>query len=194
LILPGDSVAGIKLRSHFSNFEAVFPKHPKFDEDYTYDCSGRVYHWLDIDKSSNGVYVFLRNDEIYQISVQTPRFALPNGIQLDASERQVQAAYPNGRGYILLGSGSAAVGGRDLVYWVDTGRGVAFEFYWYHEKKKRLLGAIDIFQRGSAYYPEGCISPPREWKELISGSQPSRRSKVPLSNGTDAAGSLQRTP
>ena len=165
-ILPGESVAGVKLRSHFSSFEAVFPRHPAFDEDDDYYCRGRVYHWLDIDKRSNGVYVYLRNDEIYQISVRTQRFALPNGIQLDASERQVQAAYPSGRGYILLGSGAAVVGGRDLVYWVDTGKGIAFEFHWYEEKKKRLLRAIDIFQSGSDYYPEGCISPPQEWKEL----------------------------
>lgn len=173
LIHPGKGLAGVELGSHFSSFETVFPKHPDLDEDYSYaDCGGRrVYHWLDLDKRANGVYVYLKNDEIYQLSVQTPRFALSNGIRTDASEKQVKAGYPQGRGYILLGSGAAAVGGKDLTYWVDREQGVAFEFYWYREKKQRQVRAIDIFRRGTDYRPEGCISPPQEWRELITHSQ-----------------------
>jgi hypothetical protein len=168
LIRPGEGVAGVELGSHFSRFESVFPKHPTFDEDIpdTLCGAGRVYHWLDIDKGATGVYAYLKNDEIYQLSVQTPRFALSNGIKTEASEKQVKGAYPHGRRYVLLGSGMVAVGGRDLVYWVDKKQGVAFELYWYREKKQRFVRAIDIFRRGTDYFPEGCITPPQEWREL----------------------------
>lgn len=167
LIRPGESVSGIKLGSNFSSFEVVFPKHPHFDEDYPNTvCGDRVYHWLDLDKDATGVYVYLKNDEIYQLSIQTPRFTLSNGIKIDDSEKQIKAAYPHGRGYILLGSGMAAVGGKDLIYWVDKKRGVAFELYWYQPKNQRLVRAIDIFRPGANYFPEGCISPPQQWREL----------------------------
>jgi hypothetical protein len=168
LIRPGEGIPGVQLGSHFSSFEAVFPKHPGLDEDLpdTLCGAGRVYHWLDIEKHANGVYAFLKNDEIYQLSVQTPRFALPNGLTIDASEKKVKAAYPNGRGHVLLGSGAAYVGGRDLVYWVDKKKGIAFELYWDGEKKQRLVRAIDIFRKGGLYFPQGCVTPPQEWREL----------------------------
>jgi len=166
LIRPGEGVPGVDLGSKFSSFEAIFPKHDELDEDYTYPECGRVYHWLDLDKRANGVYAYLKNDEIYLLSVQTPRFALANGIAIEASEKRVKAAYPGGRGYVLLGSASVAVGGRDLRYWVDKKKGVAFEFSWYEKKKQRFVSAIDVFRRGSNYFPKGCISPPQQWQEL----------------------------
>lgn len=170
LILPGKGVSGVDLDSNFSAFEAVFPKHPQFDEDTpnTQCGAGRVYHWLDIDKRANGVYVYLKSGRIYQISVQTPRFALPDGIKINASERAVKAAYPNGRAYVLLGSGMAAMGGKDLIYWVSKGRGVAFELSWDQRKKRRFVRAIDVFQEGTAFFPEGCISPPQKLQALKS--------------------------
>jgi hypothetical protein len=166
LILPGSSVAGVKLGSHFADFEAVFPKHPPFDEDMPdSQCAGRIYHWLDLDQRANGVYAYLKNDQIYQLSVQTPRFTLSNGIGMEASERRVKRAYPRGRMYVLLGSGSAANGGRDLIYWVDQPAGVAFEFDWDRRKHRRSLAGIDVFRKGSRYFPDGCISPPQQWRE-----------------------------
>ena len=166
LIRPGEGIDGVALGSDFSSFEAIFPKQPKFDEDYTQCDDGRVYHWLDLNRDATGVYVYLKHDQIYQISVQTPRFALSNGIKIDSPETQVRKTYPYGRGYILLGSGSVAVGGRDLTYWVDQRQGVAFEFYWYQEQKQRFIRAIDVFQRGADFSPEGCISPPQQWRAL----------------------------
>ena len=168
LIRPGGGVAGVELGSKFSSFVAVFPPHPRFDEDHSYwDCGGfREYHWLDIDKRANGLYVYLKNDEIFQLSIQTPRFMLANGIRLDASEKQVKAAYPRGREHVPLGSGGQAVGGKDLVYWVDEGSGVAFQFQWDRRTKRRFLAAIDVFARKTDYRPDGCVAVPQQWKVL----------------------------
>jgi hypothetical protein len=167
LIRPGEGLPGVHLGDNFSSFQAVFPKHPVYDEDWpdTY-CGGRAYHWLDIKKRGNGVYVYLRKDKIYLLSIQTPRFVLSNGIQIDSSEKQVQAAYPQGHKYILLGSGSAVVGGKDLIYWVIKEQGIAFELYWDSSMKKRLVSAINIFKKDTEFLPEGCVSPPQEWKQV----------------------------
>jgi hypothetical protein len=168
LIRPGEGVSGVNLGSHFSNFEAVFPRHARLDEDMpdTQCGAGRVYHWLDIDKRANGIYAYLKDDQIYQLSIQTPRFSLPNGLKVDAPENRVKTTYPHGRAYVLLGSHMEALGGRDLIYWVDQKEGLAFELYWNKTKKKRLVRAIDIFRKGADYRPEGCISPPQQWREL----------------------------
>ena len=167
LIRPGKSVAGVKLDSTLTDFMAVFPKHPNIDDGlYKSVCGGSYFQWVDLDLGASGVTAYLQNDRIYQISVQTPRFSLPNGVKMQTSEEQVKILYPSGRAYILLGSGSDIVGGRDLVYWVDEKAGVAFEFYWNRQKRNRLVGSIDVFTPGTDYQPDGCISPPQRWQEL----------------------------
>ncbi len=148
----------------------MFPNHPGIDEDATDNvqdgCPGRSYHWLDIDRNANGVYAYFKNGKLYQLSVHTPRFALANGVHIDSRTEEVKQAYPGGREYMLLGSGSAVVGGKDLIYWVDMADGIAFEFYWNGRKHERLVSGIDIFPKGSDYLPSGCISPPQKWQQL----------------------------
>lgn len=165
IIVPGESVGDVKLGSEFSTFEANFPRHAEADEDTANGgCSERIYHWVDVDRDATGVYAYLREGKIYQLSVHTPRFSLANGIKVESSEEQVEKSYPRGRGYVLLHSGSAAVGGQDLTYWVDKRAGVAIELYWNQERKQRLVNGIDIFAGGTDYRPEGCTLPPQEWQ------------------------------
>jgi hypothetical protein len=172
VILPGKSVAGVELGATLASFWKIFPKHEGADEELPVNgCGVGGYHWVDVDRGATGVYAYLKNDKIYQLSVHTPRFALPNGLKVEVPEEQVKRSYPSGQGYVLLHSGSAVVGGRDLVYWVDKESGVAFELYWNQRKKQRLVNGIDVFKKGIEYYPEGCISPPQQWKEL----KPSQR-------------------
>jgi hypothetical protein len=150
-----------------ADFTAVFPKHPDADEDLPPNgCGVGGYHWVDIDQSATGIYAYTRNGRIVQFSVQTPRFSLQNGVKVGASEQQVKQLYPNGQGYVLLYSGSAVVGGRDLVFWVDKKAGVAVELYWNKKRNQRLVNGIDIFRKGADYRPEGCISPPQQWQQM----------------------------
>ncbi|WP_213807879.1 hypothetical protein [Granulicella sp. dw_53] len=173
---PGKSVAGLRLGSTFSEFQATFPPHANTDEDVQNSlrnrCPDRSYHWLDIDRNATGVYALFKDGKIYQMSVHTPRFALSNGVHIDSTADEVRRAYPKGQEHWLVGSGSAVVGGKDLIYWVDEADGVAFELYWNKKTARRLVSGIDIFAAGTAYRPEGCISPPQSWKELKSPSQP----------------------
>ena len=166
-IVPGESVAGVNLGSSLSDFQTVFPNNPR-NEEKGYDsvCAGTYYQWFDADLVATGLFVYIKDNKIYQISVQTPRFSTQNGIKMDSSESSVMRNFPNGQLYVLLHSGNESVGGRDLEYWVDSKDGIAFEFYWNRLRKMRLVGAIDIFSTASSYRPEGCISPPRQWQLL----------------------------
>jgi hypothetical protein len=170
VIVPGEAVAGLKLGSTFSEFQAMFPRHPDIDEDAQNNlqngCPERSYHWLDLDRNANGVYALFKSGKIYQMSVHTPRFALSDGVHIDSTTEEVKRAFPTGQEYVLVGSGSAVVGGKDLLYWVDKAHGVAFELYWNTRKRERLVSSIDIFAPGSEYLPSGCISTPQSWKPV----------------------------
>jgi hypothetical protein len=171
LILPGTSVAGVKLGDDASRFEAVFPKRPESDDHSLSgavgeQCSTEIYYWSDLALDTSVVTAYLKNGEISQLSAQGPMFSLPNGLKTGATEEQVKQAYPNGRMYVLLNSGGKVNGGRDLNYWVDKNAGVAFKLAWWQSKMQRSVSGIDIFPKGSAYRPDGCISLPQKWQQL----------------------------
>lgn len=164
-IVAGESVAGLKLGSTLSEFQAMFPKKPNIDEDFSnmvLDGCPSSYHWVDLERGATGVYAILEDGRISQLSVKTPRFHLANGIATEYSAAQVKHLYPHGKEFVLVGSGGKDVGGRDLHYWVDSSDGLAFELYG----KKRLVSGITIFGRGKEYLPDGCISPPQEWRAV----------------------------
>ena len=171
LILPGTSVAGVKLGDDASRFEAVFPKRPESDDHSLSgavgeQCPTEIYYWSDLALDTSVVTAYLKNGEISQFSAQGPMFSLPNGLKTGVTEEQVKQAYPNGQMYVLLNSASKVNGGRDLDYWIDKRAGVAFKLAWWQRKKQRSVSEIDIFAKESAYRPEGCISPPQQWRQL----------------------------
>jgi hypothetical protein len=166
-IVPGESVAGVRIGDTFREFAHVFPPQPRFDEEFPGNaCLERSYHWVDIKADATGVYAYFKGGQVSQMSVQTPRFHLGSGLKTGATVQQVLQAFPRGRWSVLLHSGSTEVGGKDLTYWVDSDSGVAFSFYWDRRKKERLVFGIDIFQKSTNYLPEGCISSPQQWREL----------------------------
>lgn len=171
LILPGQSVAGVKLGDDAAHFEKVFPKRPTSDDHSPSGavgegCPTEIYYWSDLALNTTVVTAYLNNGEISQISTQGPVFSLPNGLKTGATEEQVKQADPKGQGYVLSGSASRLNGGRNLVYWVDKRAGVAFKLTWWPSKKERTVSGIDIFPKGSDFRPEGCISPPQQWVKL----------------------------
>ena len=165
--IPGHSVGDVRLGSDLKQFSSVFPKHPNIDEHYSKDwCGNEAYHWVDLDSGSGGVFAYLTGQRIVQLSIQTGRYSLTNGLSVGSTEQRVKHYYPNARKYQLLGSGGDINGGRDLRYVVDKSSGVAFELYWDHRRKGRFVSAIDIFYPNAEFRPEDCVAPPRQWKVL----------------------------
>ena len=171
LILPGMSVAGVELGSSPSSFQTVFSQHPglaggQVGRSGGAPCPDAVYYWSDLARDPSVVTAYVEDSGISQLSVVGPRFSLPNGLKTGATEEQVKRAYPKGQEYVLLGSASKLNGGRNLLYWIDRGAGVAFKLAWWQSKKLRSVSGIDIFPKGSNYRPDGCISLPQQWQEL----------------------------
>jgi hypothetical protein len=171
LVLPGMSVDGVELGGSPSSFQAVFSQHPgqvgaQIGRSGAAQCPDGVYYGSDLARDTSVATAYLKGGAISQLSVQGPVFSLPNGLKTGATEEQVRQASPKAQMYVLLHSGNKVNGGRDLHYWVDEEAGVAFKLAWWQSKKLRSVSGIDIFPKGSAYRPEGCISTPQQWEKL----------------------------
>lgn len=172
LIKPGVSVGALRLGDTRERALEMFPKKPNYDEEYNYDgrftpCVYTEIHWLDFDHLDRwGIFIYLKEGRIYQIKADTPRYATVEGITSDSSPEDVRSHYPKLQAYVLLHSGAKVNGGRDLIYWVDRQQGITFEFYYDGRVDARRVASINIFEPGTEFLPNGCISPPREWHRL----------------------------
>jgi hypothetical protein len=164
VIVPGKSVAGVRLGSSLKDFRAVFPDQPNLGGlTYEHMSYGSSYQWVDLAKEATGVFVYLRDNKIYQLRVQTPRFAVASGVKLGDFDEGVKRCYPTGQGYVVLRSDATYNGGRDLRYWVDQQSGIAFELSWQATSRRWRVSSIDIFAPGTNYEPEGGVLPPQRW-------------------------------
>lgn len=171
LIVPGTSIARLKLGSNPSAFQTVFSKRSGSANSAEIGtvgegCPDKVYYWNDLKVNTSKIDAYFRNGQITQISAFGPSFFLSNGLRTGSTEQSVEHAYPKGRMYVLMHSASKVNGVRDLHYWVDKGAGIAFELDWSQNKKQRFVGSIDIFTKEVDFRPEGCISPPQRWQTL----------------------------
>lgn len=172
LIKPGLSVGALQLGDIRERALEVFPKKPKYDEEYNYDrrfgpCEFSEIHWLDFDHLDQwGVFIYMKEGRIFQIAADTPRYHTAEGITSESTPEDVRTHYPQLQAYALLHSGAKINGGRDLIYWVDRQSGIAFEFYYDQRVDARRVGRISIFKPDTDFQPDGCVAPPREWREL----------------------------
>lgn len=174
LTVAGKSVGLLRLGDSRERVFELFPKKPNYDEEYTYDenCCGCNYafseiHWLPPGFKANGLFIYLREGRVFQIRVEIDRFPTAEKIKQDSTPKEVRQHYPNlKKAYVLLGSGAQIVGGRELVYWVDSESGIAFEFYYNRRKNQRLVKSVIIFEPRSEFQPDGCVSVPQELKEI----------------------------
>jgi hypothetical protein len=173
-IVPGRSVGPLRLGDIRERALELFGTP---DEEYTFDenslgpCKYTEVHWNDPKHDDRwGIFVYSKNNRIYQIMTDTPRFATAGRITSDSSPDEVQRLFPNLQSYVLLGSGSKVNGGENLIYWVDQNAGIAFEFYHHPKLNKRRLASTIVFEPGGEFLPTGCISPPQEWRKLKSFS------------------------
>jgi hypothetical protein len=174
LIIPGHSVGLLVLGDTRERALELFPKKPNYDEEYTYEepCPRTEIHWLDIDtrneaeKVFDGVFIYLKEGRVVQIEAATPRYRTVEKITLDSFADDVRRHYPQLEAYVLTDSGAKVVGGRDLIYWVDSPNGIAFELYYDRNTGKRRVRKTIVFAPAGDFQPEGCESSPQELRKL----------------------------
>ncbi len=168
VIHSGRSVNGLRLGDARGQVLEIFSHGGKIEKEYTYpECGSRTeIHWLDVALDADGVFVYLRENQVFQIEVATPRFRTIEGITQGSAPENVRAHYRGLRSYVLRYSGSDAVGGRDLIYWVDRSHGISFEMAYNPKIGKRVVHKIAVFRPGADFRPSGCVLAPQEWREM----------------------------
>ena len=115
--------------------------------------------------TGSGISVFLREDEITQIKVDSYLYS-DSLLTRNSLFDEVAEAYPEGVLYKLLGSADADQrNSKDLLYWVVRSKGIAYEFYETKHKTMKVSG-IYIYRAGTDFFPFG-TGTPSEFTRLV---------------------------
>jgi hypothetical protein len=166
LILAGDAVGMLHLRDPEAKFYELFPRKPNMDERHEYPGCGVDMHWLDLDRNSAGVFALSKRGMITQIEASTPRYGTPEGITVNSSPEDVRSHYKGMRAYVALDTSYHVFGDRDLVYWVDWKKGIAFSFSYSDTDRKRDVYKVIVFPSGGKFCREGAPLSHDNWREL----------------------------
>ncbi|HEY8562909.1 MAG TPA: hypothetical protein VIL74_21200 [Pyrinomonadaceae bacterium] len=179
LIVAGVGAGGLRLGDSREKAIAYFGR-LESEYDYNLDtklkCPARkeLRFWDAKDESNpffeaygDGAWVYLVNDGVEQIKIQSGKFRTPEGLTIGAAPARVRRAYPNIRTFVELNSRCECTGGRNLIFWVDRSRGIAFEFQYRRDEKARLLSNVFVFKPGAEFLPEGCVYLETQgWREI----------------------------
>ncbi len=179
LIVPGQSVGHLRLGDSRKSAMELFGR---LDTEYDYNfktklnCSERkeLRFWELKDKTNplyvdygNGAWIYLRGDKIDQIKIQSEKIKTAEGLTLYSKPKQVRRFYPNIKTFVELNSGAKIVGGRNLIFWIDEEKGIAFEFQYMSKFKARRLAYIYVFEPKAEFLPQGCVYLETQgWKEI----------------------------
>ncbi len=170
LILPGKGVGHLQLGDPESKFFELFPGGPNqnFRPTYNPDC-GTQLHWVDLDEShplSLGVIVLSHDGTITQIEAGTPKFRTQDGITWNSSPKDVKKHYAGLKAYEAIGTTSEAVGGRNLIFWMEEKKGLGFVFAYSHKTRDWGIYKIVVFSPSGLFCPEADVRTPETWREL----------------------------
>lgn len=153
LIEPGKSVGQLSLGESREAVLEIFPFKKGVDQESPAGpVCGTVINWVDSNSKGN-VFVRLKAEEVVQIDSGTPRFHTPEGITLYSSPRAVRMHYKGLRAFVLSNHYSEATGGRPLIYWIDSEKGIAFAFAYYPREQKRYLYRVVVFRPNADVCP-----------------------------------------
>jgi hypothetical protein len=165
LISPGLGIGLLRLGDTPERAIEMLGK-PTDDDLNEAPCAPRTVHWYDFANELNGVFAYIKKGRIFQFKVETPIYVTPEGLASNSSPLYVRRFYPRAKCYQLKGSGSKVNGGRDLIYWVEKQKGIAFELRYSYKLRKRLVSYVFVFESNTDFQPEGCVSAPQEWHQL----------------------------
>jgi hypothetical protein len=177
LIVAGQSVGRLYLGD---SREQAVRQFGRMDTEYDYhdptSCGEikELRFWEFNDKSNpffegygNGAWVYLRDNRIFQIKVQSEKLKTEDGITVMSDPQKVKRLYPDAEAYVELNSQSDVDGGDNLLYWIDSNNGIAFEFQYYRKLKKKTLAYVYIFEPNTVFYPGGCVDLQTQgWEKL----------------------------
>jgi len=139
----------------------------KPNEEYHYgevsDCNHSDMHWLELGTDGDGIFCYLKDGAVFQISFSLNRYVLPNGITIGTPINDVLGKYVSLQGFELLHSAGEVNGGKNLLYLVEQNQGIAFEMYYDKKERKRKVWSAIVFEPHVSFLPNGCLSRPQEF-------------------------------
>ena len=167
-IIPGKSVGPISLRDDNEEVVEALAGFPTIVQQVEYPFCGRIkmVEWLDKALAQSGLDIYLRNDKVFQIESQSTRFRTADGIAEQSLPEDVKRQYPDLEAYELLNSGNKLTGDKNLIYWVDRNKGIAFSFYYDIRRQRRLVARVIVFEPKTDFEPNGCVTAPQKLRKL----------------------------
>ncbi len=166
LIKPGVAVGQFELGATKQSVFDALPIRPNIDQTWGDDC-GYNYNWVDQSHAGGGNMFFLfRDGNLSQISALTRRYHTKEAITVGDTPERVRMRYRELKAYVLLGASSEATGNRDMIYWLDQSRGIAFGFAYDQSEHRRYLWQIIVFKPRGMLCEEGVSSNSPRWHEL----------------------------
>jgi hypothetical protein len=169
LIVPGMSVGPLQLGDTRERAVELFPNKPNMDQEWREraEC-GTTINWLDMKnhQMAGNVFIRLKEDRVFQIDAGATSFHTAKNITMKSSPQEIRREYPGLRAYVISTGSSEASGGRPLVYWVDSEKGIAFAFAYSRSEKKRYLNWIIVFKPHAEICPQWPDMEPIPKREL----------------------------
>jgi hypothetical protein len=169
VIVAGQSVGPLRLGDTRERAFELFPYTQNMDQEWLEenDC-GTTVNWLDMrkHKMAGNIFIRLREGKVFQIDSGTTSFHTTRGITMNSSPQEIRKQYPGLRAFILSGGFSEVIGGRPLIYWVDSRNGIAFAFAYNRRYQRRYLNWIIVFEPNTEVCPQYLLDTPTDRREL----------------------------
>jgi hypothetical protein len=169
VIVPGNSVGPIRLGDDDKRVVKELSDFPKILQEVSYPICGtiKMIEWFDKTLAQTGLFIYLRKNSVFQIESETTRFRTADGITEQSLPEDVERRYPNMEAYELLSSAGNLTGNRNLIFWVDHDKGIAFGFYYNTQRQRRLVYRVIVFQPKTDFQPNACVTVPQKLRKLL---------------------------
>ena len=161
LIKPGLSIGVIRVGDSRERVSALFDN----GKPESSDC-GEMFRKVVDGQPAGNLTAQVKDGYVFQIDSGTPRFHTSDGVAAYDRPEKVRAHYKHLRAY-ADDLTSMALGDRPVIYWVDTDRGIAFEFAYFPEEHRRYLYSVIVFRPHGLLCPQGEQVDPSHWHELL---------------------------
>jgi len=172
-IVPGQSIGSLRLGLKKDELAVSWQAKPDSVIAHESSCKDTEVVWFDNESRWHlpGVRVYIADDLAYEITSEwDKRFKVQGvGTVFGMTLPDLQAAMPDGKLLQLKGSASERPGEADKLFWIDSGRGIAFGLDYPRgstpqnrsnriHRLHRIVDSVTVFRPQDQFQPQGCAN------------------------------------
>jgi hypothetical protein len=173
-IVPGQSIGSLRLGLKKGELAVSWQAKPDSIVGHEDPCKGTEVVWFDNESRWHvpGVRDYVADDLVYEITAEWDKRFKAQGIGsvFGMILPNLQAAMPDGKLLQLKGSASERPGEADELFWIDSGRGIAFGLDYPRgttpqnrsnriHRLHRIVDSVTVFRPHDLFQPQGCANP-----------------------------------